>query len=161
MSTDRSLPGMVPTNVALTVHGAEIGPVVNKALPGTYVPPHPVTVPMRKFGLAASAQIVVLPPVTGLAQPITPPVLAIPVTTYVRGTAQAAADVLVPPLLPLQPQVKLFALAATSVAVPVAQRFALGATATPVVPLALPHTPLMLARKVAATVHGPVIGPVV
>ena len=141
MSTERSLPGMVPANVALTVHGAEIGPVVNEALPGTYVPPHPVTVPIRKFGLAASAQIVVLPPVTGLAQPITPPVLAIPVTTYVRGTAQAAADVLVPPLLPLQPQVKLLALVVTAVAAPVLHRLVLGAAATPTVLLAMPQPP--------------------
>ena len=76
------------------------------------------------------------------------------------GAAQLASSVVIAATEPLHVQLKLPAAVVTVLAVPVLQRFAVGATSAPT-PFALPQAPTVVGANVAVTVQFAVTAPVV
>ena len=99
--------------------------------------------------------------VAGLIAPLTAPVATEGVIDHVViPTEHAAADVLVPVALPLQPHVH-GPVPETAVAVPVLHRLAVGALNTGVELLAVPQRPLIgVSANEATTLQLAVTGPV-
>lgn len=89
-----------------------------------------------------------------------PPALGDGVMVNCRGAEQLASSLVIVTTEPLQVQLKLLAAAVTALAVPLAQRLAVGAF-TVATPLALPQEPTVVGAKVAVTVHEAVATPVV